>query len=349
MRKLLLLALIALFILPGCGSDKEAGTKAPLIVKTEKVESFNTISKDYVGVAKSDLFSNLAFLVGGQIIKMNVSDGQYVKRGELIAQIDQNDIKLELEAYRSNYSTTKSVMERNKRLLEKQAISQQDFEIAETQFILARANYEGARNKLSYTYLKAPFDGVIEKKFVENYQKVNPGQGVVRLVQPSELLVWFTVPDNDLEFVRSNPTFSIEFDAFKGRFFNAIIKELIDTSPDGTGIPVSLVIKDTLFKEFKSLVKPGFSARVVMKIEKANFPASYVVIPMTALFTEPRSNEQSVWVLAADNTVTRKAVDVEFPSGTDQVVVSSGIEVGDIVISAGVNRISEGEQVNVLN
>lgn len=337
-------------MLVSCGLREQApSAPTSFAVKAEKAQSLSGIRKDYTGVAESDKTSNLAFLVGGQVIKMLVSEGQEVKKGQLIAELDPIDIKLEVEAYKSQYNTTRSILDRNKRLLNKQAISQQDFEMAETQFVLAKAKYEGAMNKLSYTRLRAPFAGVIVRKMVDNFQTVNPGTPIVRLVQSSDLVVWFTVPDNNLGDLQGKTSFFVEFDAFKGQLFSAKIKEFIDSSPDGTGIPVSLVIDDPKFDNKKYFVKPGFSARVVMKIHRDEIPANYVAVPLTAIFKDLKSNEQSVWILNPDNTVTRKAVTVVKASDNSTIILSQGVADGQTVITAGVNKLSEGSTVTLLD
>lgn len=350
MRRQLFIFFLSIGVLYSCGSKEtpKSGNNS-FVVKVAQVEQLSGVTKDFTGVAESDKVANLAFRVGGQIMKMLVSDGQAVKQGQLIAELDPTDINLELEAQRSQYSTSKTVLERNRRLLTKQAISQQDYEAAETQFVLAKANYEGALNKLSYSKLKAPFGGIIEKKLVENYQKVNPGEGVVRLVQPSNLLIWFTIPDNMLESIRGNASYSIEFDAFKGRIYKAKVKEFIDSSPDGTGIPVSLVIDDPSFKSEELFIKPGFAARIIMNVNQAHIPANLMRVPITALFTDSVSGEQSVWVVNEDNTVLRKAVKVERPADDHSIIVSDGIGAGQTIVIAGVNKLTEGSQVKPIN
>ena len=95
------------------------------------------------------------------------------------------------------------------------------------------------------TKLLAPFDGSIEKRLVENYQRVNSGEGIVWLVNTQKLRIKFTVPDDYLYLLRAkDATFKVEFDTYKGNIFNARLEEYLDISTDGTGIPVTIIIED---------------------------------------------------------------------------------------------------------
>lgn len=177
------------------------------------------------------------------------------------------DYKLQYEANKAAYLTAKSQLERNKRLLSMQAISKQEYEIAEANYIKGKSAYETSANTLEDTKLRAPFDGFVEKKFVENYQKVSPGESIIKLVNPNKLAVSFTLPETSVDLTRTPMTVTVEFDTYKGIWFKARVKEFIDASPDGTGIPVKLSIDDPRFSRDEHNIYPGFSCKVNLKIE----------------------------------------------------------------------------------
>ena len=117
----------ALLILAGCGKEKENNTTIVQPVKTAVVESSSEINKDFSGIVEAVEYVKLAFRVNGQIIEFPVIEGQRVKKGQLIAAIDPRDIALQYAADKSAYETASAQLERNKRLLEKQAVSVQDY------------------------------------------------------------------------------------------------------------------------------------------------------------------------------------------------------------------------------
>ena len=135
------------------------------------VESSSVINKDFSGIVEAVEYVKLAFRVNGQIIDFPVIEGQKVKKGQLIAAIDPRDIALQYAADKSAYETAAAQLERNKRLLERQAVSVQDYEISVANYQKAKSAFELSTNNLNDTRLLAPFDGSIETRIAENYQR----------------------------------------------------------------------------------------------------------------------------------------------------------------------------------
>lgn len=104
---------------------KETG---PRSVKVAKAIPLNVVEKSFSGVVSPDQFSDLAFKMSGPLIVLNVEEGQRVKKGQVVAEIDPLDYRLQYEAKKSSYLTAKSQMERSEKLIRKQAISRQDYE-----------------------------------------------------------------------------------------------------------------------------------------------------------------------------------------------------------------------------
>ena len=209
--------LAALILLTACGQKKEDSVTTVRPVKTARVESRSEIRKDFSGIVEAVDYVKLAFRVSGQIINLPVVEGQRVKKGQLIAAIDPRDLALQYAADKSAYETAAAQVERNKRLLARQAISVQEYEISLANFQKAKSEYELSSNNMRDTRLTAPFDGSIEKRLVENYQRVNSGEGIVQLVNTKKLRIKFTIPDAYLYLLRSkDQRFRVEFDTYRG-------------------------------------------------------------------------------------------------------------------------------------
>ena len=149
------------------------------------------------------------------------------------------------------------------------------------------------------TRLTAPFDGSIEKRLVENYQRVNSGEGIVQLVNTKKLRIKFTIPDAYLYLLRSkDQRFRVEFDTYRGHIFNAKLEEYLDISTDGTGIPVTITIDDPAFDHALYEVKPGFTCSIRFSADVGPFlEESMTVVPLSAIFGESEGNKPYVWVL----------------------------------------------------
>ena len=162
-----IIPILAIALLAGACSRK---TPAPAVVRPVKVATAagaGLIDKDFAGMATPDDAVNLAFKVAGQVLDVPVSQGAGVKKGELLAELDPRDIELQVAATRSAFEETRSQQQRMQRLLEHEAVSRQEAEAAATRYAQARSTYENTLDLLKDTRLKAPFAGVVERKYVE--------------------------------------------------------------------------------------------------------------------------------------------------------------------------------------
>lgn len=350
MKKNYAIALVTVLLLTACGQKK--GEKSVTIrpVKTATVESRSEISKDFSGIVEAVDYVKLAFRVSGQIIDLPIIEGQKVSKGQLIAAVDPRDIALQYAADKSAFETAAAQVERNKRLLGRQAISVQEYEISLSNYQKAKSAFELSNNNMRDTKLTAPFDGSIEKRLVENYQRVNSGEGIVQLVNTKKLRIKFTIPDAYLHLLRaSDQRFMVAFDTYKGKMFNAKLEEYLDISTDGTGIPVTITIDDPSFDRVLYDVKPGFTCSIRFSANVGPLlEESMTVVPLSAVFGESESKKMYVWILDG-NKVNRREVAVMSPTGEAQAFISSGLKAGEKVVIAGVYQLVEGETVKEVN
>ncbi|MBP6067394.1 MAG: efflux RND transporter periplasmic adaptor subunit [Bacteroides sp.] len=333
-----------------CGQKKADKETFVRPVKTAIVESRSEINKDFSGIVEAVEYVKLAFRVSGQVINLPVIEGQKVKKGDLIAAIDPRDISLQYAADKSTYETATAQVERNKRLLARQAISVQEYEISLSNYQRAKSNYELSTNNMRDTRLTAPFDGSIEKRLVENYQRVNSGEGIVQLVNTQKLRIKFTIPDAYLHLIRSNDKrFKVRFDTYSATEFNAVLEEFLDVSTNGTGIPVTITIDDPTFDRALYDVKPGFTCSIRLSTNIGPLlQENMTTVALSAIFGETDGKKTYVWVLNG-NKVERREVEVYSPTGEAQVLLSSGVKAGEKIVTAGVYQLVEGETVNELN
>ena len=321
-------------------------------IKVAKVKSLNSYDKEYVGVALAEQYTAYAFRVAGLVNKTFVDEGTFVKKGTLLAELDPSDFILKLEADKAQYQTAKSTLERNARLLKKQAISQQDYEVSQANFLMSKSAYEYSQNQLRYTKLYAPFAGSIEKKYVESYQKVNPGEPIYKIINPKKLEVRFTLPENEVS-VPSKATFFVKFDNNPGQEFTAEVKEVVDASVDGAGIPVTLSITDKAFNPTKLDIKAGFACKVKVVIEEPSTIAgkNFTTVPITAIFAKDgNKTDKFVYIFDSKNsTINSQQVETYGMIGNDQIIIRNGIEAGETVVVAGVHQIKDNQKVTVLN
>ena len=343
-----LITLLCVICLVSCGrSSKKLDAPVVRPVKVAVVQSGNNIVKTYAGVVNAQESTDLAFRVNGQIIEIPVEEGQVVQKGQLIASLDTRDLVLQNQAKKSSYITAKAQYERFQRLYAQQAVAKQDMEEAETQYELAKVEWDISENNLQDANLYAPFTGTIEKKFVENYQRISYGQSIVRLVNTEQLYVSFVIADNNMnELRKAEAKFWVRFNATGNKYFSCSIREYVDISIGGGGIPVSLWITDPSFKKVDAEIKPGISCEVKVDFHYNNHQ-NWVTVPITAVFIDPANEKESVWVMDANGVLQKQVVDVLGLTGKDDVMITKGLAVGEVVVSAGAFTLHEGQKVKV--
>lgn len=313
-------------------------------VKVYATQPLGSVDKDFAGMSVADDISNLAFRISGQILKMNVITGQSVKKGDVIAEINPREYSLQMEADKATYLTARSQMERNKRLLEKQAISRQDYEMADAAYVRAKSAYENSQTTLADTRLRAPFAGAVEKKYVDNYQQVMAGEPVVRLVNPITESVMFTMPESGLQTLKIlGIRFSVKFDNYPGVTFGARLKEYVQTSTQATGISVTLTLEGENLKKYD--IAPGMSCMINLRVNNPDRPG-LTAVPLTAVFE--RNDSNYVWTIDRERRTRLNRVELGEPIGSDMIAVESGLLPGDTVVTAGIYRINPNETVKII-
>ena len=142
--------LIPVFVLAALMSCSQPPVKeqGPRPVKLAEVTSLNLVEKSFSGVVSPDQFSDLAFKMSGPLISLNVDEGQKVRTGQVVAEIDPQDFKWEYEAKKASFQTAEAQLQRAKKLLSKQAISKQEYETTEASYSNAKAAFEYEQNQL---------------------------------------------------------------------------------------------------------------------------------------------------------------------------------------------------------
>lgn len=349
MRKQFLILMTLPLLLSGCWKKPETKTFIRP-VKVAKVETLTGFDKDFVGVVSAVSYADLAFQVGGVLKKVYINDGSKVKKGDLIAELDSQDFILQNQADKAQYEVNKNILERDKRLIDKAAISQQEYEIAFANFQKAKSAYEYSTNQLSYTKLRAPYDGSIEKKYVETYQKVNQGEKIAKIISPNKLEIDFTIPESDMTINNLDYTFYVEFANLKGRLFKTVVKDFVDASVNGMGIPVTLSITDPDFNPQTYNIKAGFSCRVKVVVNQTEDKIGLIRVPLTAIFSETTNNKDKfVWIY--DNqtsTVIKRKIETSGLTGNKSAIVKSGLSVGEDIVIAGVYQLFDNQKVSLI-
>ena len=337
--------IIGLLLISSCTNTKTPHEEVAQSVKCTTVKYNNFQQRDFAALTTADDAANLAFKISGRVMNIPVAKGQKVKRGELLAELDKRDVELQMKAAKATYTEALQRLERGRRLIEHNAISKQEVEALESSAEQAKSAYDNSVDLLKDTRIVAPFDGIIERTYVDTYERVNSGQTIVRLVNPISTTVGFTAPEN-LVSILDKPTtsFEVRFDAFPNVKFSAKIKSFARTSSDALGFPVSLRLVDVDSVKYK--ISPGMTciAEVITPEENSHI----AIVPLSAIYA-PISGRNYVWVVNNESRVELREVRIGTLNGSNFVELLEGVKEGEKIVTAGTYKLYENQLVRIIN
>lgn len=306
----------------------------------------------YAGEVKSRHESQLAFQVGGKVIARNVELGSAVKPGQTLMQIDAKDVEQSVVSQQSQVAQAKSQLQlaeqnlkRYQQLFLEDVISRSQLEQYQTAYDIARAGHEQtlaihkqSTHQLDYTRLKSDKSGVVSAINAEVGQVVGPGQVVVTVVQDGEREIEIAVPENRIDTIRAASKAKITFWALPGVTVEGKIREI---APMADAVSRTYKVRVAL-TQASAQVRLGMTASV--QIHEAGGASSIPFIPLSALYQTGATPQ--VWVVSQDAVHLRPIRTGIF--GNDQVQVLSGLNAGDVVVTAGVHKLREGQKVKCM-
>ena len=351
MNKLTILvaALIGLWMLSGCGSTEPEKKSRIRPVKTQTIGDFSDpTGKGYPGVTKENQKSEVSFRVGGPIIKYNVVEGAKVKKGDLIAEIDPRDFKIDVQSTKARNDQTKAESDRYYRLWKKGSVAKNDYDLKYANYLEAKADWENAKNALNDTRLYALYTGFYGPKLAQLGDKVRVREAITTIVDLSSIEVNTTIPEQLAIQLNNFDSYDVTLEAYPDIVFSATLKEL-EKKPTPEGYPLHLYLGHANDENDDTQIKvaAGMSCRVNIILKNNAENSSRIIIPITSIFEGDTENSTMVWLINTNNnTVQQKSVVTGDLVGHDGVEITKGINVGEEIVIAGVHRLQEGDTIN---
>ena len=339
------------FLLAACGHEEPAQVSiSPAIVVQPQPSALATQS--YPGEVRARFDPQLAFRIGGKVTRRLVDEGERVKANQPLAELDPQDVRLQLDATRAqvaaaqaNLNLVRSERDRYKTLLDRQMVSRSQFDNAENLYRAGEAKWQQlqaeqnvASNQASYAVLRAPQDGVIAQRQVEVGQVVAAGQTVFTLAADGEREVLISVPEQAFARFKIGQPVSVELWSQPDQRFSGRIREL---SPSAD--PKSRTFAARIaFTAGKVPAELGQSARVFIQ----NEGVSSLSVPLSALSAE--NGAAYVWRVGLGNKLEQVPVRVG-PYGEKTVPVLEGLTSVDWVAAAGAHVLHQGQEVRPID
>ncbi|MCG7627616.1 efflux RND transporter periplasmic adaptor subunit [Epibacterium sp. MM17-32] len=324
------------------GAQEEAEPAA--VLKPVKLMTANggasPLERQFFGQVAAKETVDLAFQVGGQVLRLPVTEGDVVPEGELIAQLDLETFQLQLEQAVLNKQQADRAKERNERLAG--TVSQVAIEDAETAAGLAEVALRTAQTNLDHATLYAPFDALVARREVALFSTVSAGTPIARLHDMSELHVEIDVPELLFQRASESDTFDIvaTFPGSSTEYPAEILEYAAEASAVGQTYRVTLRMDPPEDRQ----ILPGASTTVKVRVMTGRHR---IALPATAIVTTP-AGETGVMIFtptgADQGSVRWTEVEIE-PNQFGTFDVLSGIADGDEVVLTGGAALEDGQAV----
>ena len=352
MKKYILVFLL-IFLFTAC----KKGAKEEMIraVKIQEINSMQdeNFNIDFPAQISPSQKTVLAFKYAGKIKSINFESGDFVKKGQVIAIIDDTDYKVNLDAFSKKYEAAKAVAQnaeqqfaRAETLYKGDALAKKDYDnalmqrnVAISTFKEASAGLQNARNTLNDTKIVAPYDGYIDKKVVDVGTVVPEGGPVVSFISNEITDISVNASVRDIEYIKNAENINFK-DSTSDKIYNLKIKSIAQ-NPDSINLTYPVVFTFSELSENDKFLS-GQTGTVTIVVK--NKEKEEILIPINAVFEDKGSNVY----LFKDGKAVKTPIELGELRETDKISVVKGLKTGDKVIVAGVSKLADGDKVKLL-
>jgi membrane fusion protein (multidrug efflux system) len=300
------------------------------LVNARKISAYYYTTATLEPERKVDVLAKIA----GEVSRIHVEEGAVVKEGTLLCELEDSEIKITLDEARINMEQQEREFARIESMHEESLISDKEYSDAKYQYELAKNRHAAATVRHAYTKIKAPFGGVVTRRYIELGQNLNVASQVFQLVDPDPLLIRMYLPENEIAEIEVGQKVSVEPDSDPGNPFYGKIVRIAPEVDDRTG-----TVKVTA--ETHASAIPGSFARVKIITDTRQ---AKLTIPRRGIVSD--AGELYVFVAEGD-TVRKSPIQLGYQD-EDYAEVLHGVENGDSVVVVGVGGLRTGTKIKVL-
>jgi RND family efflux transporter MFP subunit len=355
-KNIILFFSVSLFI--ACGDDKKQEEKILRPVQYETVGYLGGGKlRTFSGTARTDKIVNLSFRSNGIITEFHMKLGQKVKKGELLAKLDNVQARLNHEnavssmnSSASQMNTAKLNLDRIRSLYEKGSAALSDYEAAKNSFRTAQASHESAKRtvqiqkeQIRYGYLYAPADGAIAAVNAEIDENVSSGQNIGVLNAGSTIEISLGLPESVINTIEEGMKVKVVCTSLSGKEFEGVVSEVAPSLDANTSTyPVRVMVNDP-----SPEIKSGMAANVTFDFGNAGAPEQTLIVPANAIGED--SEGRFVFLVDGDETkATVKKQYVEIGSlSSNGFTIEKGLSAGQKIATAGLQTLLDGQQVRL--
>ena len=312
----------------------------PTPVEVADVKSENIADKfEAVGTIEAIEGVTIVSEIDASVLSLPFNEGGYVRKGDLIARLDDSQLSAEVNRTEALYTQSKTAYNRVKVIVDQKAGSQQDLDDALANMKVAEANYELAKARLSKTRITAPFDGFIGARKISAGTFLRTGQPIAELANLNEIRVSFSAPERYLAQLKRDAKVVVSSAVFPGYSVSGkiiAIEPMLDSETRNVNVVARVQNPGQKFR-------PGMSANVAAILSEHS---GALTVPNEAVF----ANGDQSFVYLVNNDSTVSAVPVTLGMQTPKVVeITSGLKSGSRVVRTGHQKLFDGAKVMPIN
>ncbi len=287
------------------------------------------------GTLEAEREVDIVARTGGPLVQILTEEGRYVRAGDVLAQIDETELRAQVEISRVALNQAQVAYDRAKASLENQVVSQEVHDTALSTLESAAAQLEGNEILLGYARIQAPFAGLIIERAVKQGETITNGQRLFRISDFDPLLCQIAVPERDLTRLSIGQEAFIEVEAFPGEEFQGRVLRISPVVDAATG-----TIRVTIEVNRQGRLSPGMFATVRLVTD---VKTNALILPKRALSLESLADEVFV---VEDGVANRRAITLGYEE-EERVEVTSGLAAGDRVIVVGQDGLTDATPVQI--
>lgn len=315
--------------------------KESALVETEKVK--DTVFNHYLEI-QGNVETDQNILVypqfSGVLTTLNVKAGQHVSKGQLIGRIDDGGLGQQLAQLQTQYELAKTTYDRQKKLWDQKIGSEIQFLQAQTNMQSQAKAVAQLKAQLAKTAVTAPFSGVIDEIITDRGQVVNPQQGIVRIVNLSDMYITTNVPETYIGKLKVGTQVEVSLAALGKTYKGKVRQVASNINPENRSFGIEVSVPNT-----DNLLRPNQVAKLKI-IDYTN--AKALLVPSNVILEDANSDKYVYVAANADSkSGTAKKVMVKIGKTADNYTeILSGLSATDIVVTEGANNIAEGSKLN---
>jgi len=334
-------ATLALAALSGCSKDQAGAagggfSRPPMPVEAATVEQQSVADRfEAVGTIEAGDAITVVSEIDGTVVSLPFREGGRIEKGGLIAQLDDVQLKAEVDRTEALRDQARSTFDRVKSVVDQGAGTPQDLDDAGASLKVAQANLDLAKSRLAKSRITAPFAGIAGARRISPGAFVRGGQAITDLAKIQEIRVDFSAPERYLAKLHRGAEVTISTTAYPGYELKGTIDVIEPVLDEATRSARIIAVAKNPDGKFR----PGMSANIVAVLAERD---QALTIPSEAVFVE--GTQSLVFVIQPDSTVVRTPVSL----GTrmrEAVEVLSGLHAGDRVVRAGHQKLFDGAKV----